>query len=376
MVLKIGNLKPTYFRYSDEIKVCCNANIMAFEFNNDIDPYYLTNELSKDYVTKQVTSRSGVNVMPSITLSNILEIEVLVPNDLDTQKVIFDNDKQNYSLLKAKELGLESIIAQLKSEYIAIVEDRQHDMRKHLRSLRYSNKQLKGYFRDKEDVSEDIPELLNSQEKAILVLSDMITAFADEEQFGTPEKYNIDKFFTDLKLINSSDTKYTIIYDVDSTALAEYGLLTDEKTVYYSPADMLEYLYTQDVSRYDLYVNMSPLDLTRLVSNIINNAEMHSFTDNEQEDYKLRIDLTIDKERKMFQIDFRNNGVPFPLGLTKEIYGRRGKGAGKTKNKGIGGYVIKSICEHIGGDFDIYCDPQSNMPATIRVYLPIFRDDE
>lgn len=103
---------------------------------------------------------------------------------------------------------------------------------------------------------------------------------------------------------------------------------------------------------------------------------MHSFTDPDREDYELRIDLTIDKERNMFQIDFRNNGTPFPLGLTKEFYGRRGKSAGKTKNKGTGGYVVKSICEHFGGDFDIYCDPQSNMPVTVRIYLPIFRDDE
>lgn len=371
LVLKIGNLKPTYFHHLSNIDVCCNPNVLTFDFNDGIYPQYLVNELGKDYIIKQVATRSEVGVMPSITLNNLLEVEVLIP-DLKTQKAVFENDKQNNLLFKARELGLENHISQLKSEYMAIVEDRQHDMRKHLRSLRYSNNQLKDYYVAQGCGLDGIADLLSSQERAILTLSEMITAFANEEQFSAAEKVNIDEFFTDLEINHTSEISYDVIYDIDSMALKEYGFLGNDDTTHSSPED----LYSQDISYRNLYVNIAPLDLTRLVSNIIGNAEMHSFTDPDREDYELRIDLTIDKERNMFQIDFRNNGTPFPLGLTKEFYGRRGKSAGKTKNKGTGGYVVKSICEHFGGDFDIYCDPQSNMPVTVRIYFPIFRDDE
>lgn len=375
LVLKIGNLKPTYFHHLSNIDVCCNPNVLTLEFNEGIYPQYLVNELGKDYVTKQVSARSGVGVMPSITLNNFLEVEVLVP-DFQTQKAVFENDKQNNLLFKARELGLENHIAQLKSEYMAIVEDRQHDMRKHLRSLRYSNKQLKDYYVEHGKDINGVVDILSSQERAILTLSEMIAAFANEEQFGIAEKVNIDEFFTDLEINHKSEINYDVIYDIDSMALSEYGFLNNDDVIHNSPENLLKELYAQDISCHDLNVSIAPLDLTRLVSNIIGNAEMHSFTEHERTDYELRIDLTIDKERNMFQIDFRNNGTPFPLGLTKEFYGRRGKSAGKTKNKGTGGYVVKSICEHFGGDFDIYCDPHSNMPVTVRIYLPIFRDDE
>lgn len=377
LLLRIGKLKPTYFHYSADLEIGCNPNILAFDFKQDvINPQYLINELGKDYVSQQVTVRSSAAVMPFISLKDILEIEVLVPMDFDTQKIVFENDKYNYSLLKASEFGLEGIVAQMKSNYMAIVEDRQHDMRKHLRSLRYSNKQLKDYYVKPEGGLDGIADLLSSQERAILTLSEMITAFANEEQFNAVEKVNIDEFFTDLETNHTSEISYDIIYDIDSMALTEYGFLGNDDTIQSSSEDLLKELYSQDISYRNLYVNIAPLDLTRLVSNIIGNAEMHSFTDHDRADYELRIDLTIDKERNMFQIDFRNNGTPFPLGLTKEFYGRRGKSAGKTKNKGTGGYVVKSICEHVGGDFDIYCDPQSNMPVTVRIYLPIFKDDE
>lgn len=375
LILKIGNLKPTYFRHLSNIDVYCNPNVIAFEFNDGIYPQYLVNELGKDYIIKQVATKSGVGVMPSITLNNLLEVEVLIP-DFKTQKAVFENDKQNNLLLKTRELGLENHISQLKSEYMAIVEDRQHDMRKHLRSLRYSNKQLKDYYLEQEGGLDGIADLLSSQERAILTLSEMITAFANEEQFSAAEKVNIDEFFTNLEINHTSEINYNVIYDIDSVALKEYGLLGNDNTTHSSPEDFLKELYSQNISYLNLYVNIAHLDLTRLVNNIIGNAEMHSFTDPERTDYELRIDLTIDKERNMFQIDFRNNGTPFPLGLTKEFYGRRGKSAGKTKNKGIGGYVVKSICEHFGGDFDIYCDPHSNMPVTVRIYLPISRNDE
>ena len=50
LVLKIGNLKPTYFHHLSNIDVCCNPNVLTFDFNDGIYPQYLVNELGKDYI--------------------------------------------------------------------------------------------------------------------------------------------------------------------------------------------------------------------------------------------------------------------------------------------------------------------------------------
>lgn len=127
---------------------------------------------------------------------------------------------------------------------MAIVEDRQHDMRKHLRSLRYSNKQLKDYYVEQGGGLDGIVDLLSSQERTILTLSEMITAFANEEQFSSAEKVNIDEFFTDLEINHTCEISYDVIYDLDSMALTECGFLGNDDIIHSSSEDLLKELYS------------------------------------------------------------------------------------------------------------------------------------
>lgn len=72
LILRIGNLKPTLFKYNEEVDVCCNPNILSFEVNQElVYPQYLANELSKEYVVKQVSARS-TGIMPSISKKTFL----------------------------------------------------------------------------------------------------------------------------------------------------------------------------------------------------------------------------------------------------------------------------------------------------------------
>ena len=109
-------------------------------------------------------------------------------------------------------------------------------------------------------------------------------------------------------------------------------------------------------------------DLLRLISNIITNAKTHGFTDTSRKDYKIEIFLGYDEQRKMFKIDFRNNGIPLPKGMNKLRFGIKGEKAGKSAGTGIGGSVVKSIVDHYKGDYDIFMD---NNWTVVRILLPI-----
>jgi signal transduction histidine kinase len=70
----------------------------------------------------------------------------------------------------------------------------------------------------------------------------------------------------------------------------------------------------------------------------------------------------------MYQIDFNNNGNPLLDGMTKSRFGIRGEKAGLTAGSGSGGYIVKSIVNHYGGDYDIFC---KDGITTVRILLPI-----
>ena len=84
----------------------------------------------------------------------------------------------------------------------------------------------------------------------------------------------------------------------------------------------------------------------------------------------------MNEERDIFQIDFTNNGTPFPKGLDKIRYGLKGEKGGITAGTGEGGYIVKSIVEHYGGDYDLLTQKdQDTIWSTVRIYLPIYRND-
>ena len=89
--------------------------------------------------------------------------------------------------------------------------------------------------------------------------------------------------------------------------------------------------------------------------------------------YEFEIDLSVDAERRMYQIDFINNGTPLPSGLDKVRYGIRGEKAGLTGRSGKGGYIVRTIVEHYNGDYDVFMD---NEKTVVRIFLPISKNKD
>lgn len=362
-------LKPTFCYASKEKPIFVSRNIAAFRLSDPgIDTGYLCCELSDAHLIP-----AGAFI-PNFTRSSILHMNLYFPPTIEEQKKLFQVRKKEAKLSQAKELGLQEVIDSMKAEYINIIRTRKHDMRPYVRELGSVERIMRHYVSQKEameDFTEKMTSLLDKYHIALKKLSELIDIFSEEEKFGKPVAFNVDKFLYDLEINNDEEVSgYTLEYDCDDNALQEYGLPVHKSwsIIHSHRIDWLSYLKEKDADIVPLIVDIAPLDFERMVRNIIENARTHGFTNPKRDDYFIGVYLTVNAERDMFQIDFSNNGTPLPKGMDKSRYGLLGEKAGITGGTGRGGYVVKSIVEHYHGDYDIFMDGERTV---VRILLPI-----
>ena len=359
-------LKPTFCEASKEAPIFVSKNIAVFRLTDlSIDTGYLCCELSDAQIMP-----AGAFI-PNFTRSSILRMKLYFPPTIEEQKKLFLARKKEAKLGQAKELGLQEVIDSMKAEYINTIRTRKHDMRPYVRELGSIERIMRHYVSQKEDTedfAEKMTNLLDQYHIALNKLSELIDIFSEEDNFGKPEAFNVDKFLYYLEINNDEDLSgYTIEYDCDDNALQEYGLPVHKywSTIFSIDSFMKSW---KDEDIVPLIIDIAPLDFERMVRNIIENARTHGFTDKSRDDYFIGIELTINVERDMFQIDFSNNGTPLPKGMDKNRYGLLGEKAGITGGSGRGGYVVKSTVEHYHGDYDVFMNGDKTV---VRILLPI-----
>lgn len=373
IVSMVRNLKPSIIQASEQSPVWLAKNVLAIIPGMEIDIEYLCMVLSK-------AKFSGTGIIPHITKSTIMKYKLALP-DTSTQKTLYKEACQQEAMAKAKETGLLDVIDKMKTDYINEVRSRKHDMMPHLRQMSSARKNLEYYINHKDSMSEDdfmqgMKEEIANQKTAIDSLTTILKIFSRESQFGTPEIINIDKFLVE----NYPDGhNYQSEIEPDFQALANYGFTIPDSLLSINMDEGKNWQeYLKEIPDYVEGINvfMAKDDLQRLCDNIFSNAIKHGFTDPKKEDYSIWVKLTVDEERDMFQIDFTNNGTPFPKGLDKIRYGLRGEKGGITAGTGEGGYIVRSIVEHYGGDYDLLTQKvQDAIWSTVRIYLPIYRND-
>lgn len=369
LVSTVRDLKPSFVHASEDEPVYIKRNIIALVPNAKVDAHFLCMALAN--LSPQFVGAGA----PSISRSRLMSEKIAIP-DIETQISAYNEAKKAALVAKAREMGLQDLIKQMKDEYINEVRLRKHDLMPYTRELGSIQRRMSRILESCDDISElkeKLSDKLDKQAQAIASLTSMLEDLSREEVFGTPELFNLDEYFYNLEVNHDDDTGFDLTYDADESALKEYGLpchntkgifkdylgglVSIKATLQNAPDDIIE-----------LLTKIAPNDFERLVNNIIKNAAKHGFVDEDRDDYEINIYLSVDSERHMFQIDFRNNGLPFPLGLTKERYGRQGDSAGKTAGSGSGGHIVKKIVEHYGGDYDLI---REDKMSTIRIWLPI-----
>ena len=332
-----------------------------------IDVRYVTALLLTPEVRNQIMSICEGEV--DAQLFPLILDKIIVPNHTDLERATFLSEA-NYQAIEASKKKMEESLNEKKSEYINEVRMRKHDMRPHLRQLT-SSERLMLYYLDNTNDIEDLIKLLKKQlftsHNALQSLSELVEHLSNEERFGEPECVNLNDYFHNIE--KNSEVNFTIKVSCEK-ALAQRKKEIEElkeknkKENVPSMQDMDE----KTITECSLDVYIAPIDLDRIVNNIIENARRHGgLSDGRKSDYYISIDVKIDYQRDMYQIDFSNNGKPLPKGMTKERYGLKGEKAGPNAGTGSGGYIVKSIVEHYGGDFDLF---STDGITTIRIYLP------
>lgn len=337
-------------------------------------PEYLVMQLRQPYLVKQIVVDNVVSrgISPEFYIA-----KVLIPS-LEEQKAAVIRYKEQ--LLQDMGMQLNDIFDKKRADYINVIRARKHDMRPYVRELGSIERMMGQYIRNIEAtaIASKMTSLLDQHKIALDKLKDLIDIFSEEQQFGKPEQFNINKYFVELEINHDETRGYWIEYDRDDNAIAEYGIPVPCGGPYdenFAPIDPDSELYkelVEDINKFPLIVDINHVDFERLVTNIIENAVTHGFTDPNREDYGIGVDLTIDMDKKMFQIDFSNNGTPLPSGMDKQRYGILGEKAGINGRTGRGGHIVKSIVEHYHGDYDVFMDGQNTV---VRILLPISNYD-
>lgn len=308
-------------------------------------------------------------------LANHLD-DILVPSD---KRIIIDEVHR----LKIEE----SIISEMKSDFdaeqkrfLVKLENYQHTMRKHIREIGSAVRRMSRYINEM-NFSVEEKEYLNqrlshiSEQKGFL--SEDIERLNEENTYGEAKPCDIDH------CLNA----YTEYFGEDVCPIYYSNIIAKESVKKYiaEHKDALKHLgkieQEKDIDRVFMensiaFVDIAEYNFGKVVRNILENAKKHGFGDfkeSETNERKVEILLCWDNSKKMYRIDFRNNGSSLPDGLSKESYGENRKYAGKTGGTGIGGYEVAETVKHFNGDYSI---SQDGDWVVVSIYLPKSKSNE
>lgn len=373
------DLRFSFCSATTDNPVFVGKEVLAYRIErNDICCEYLVYQLSLKFQT-------------AISLDNFLSIKIEFPsfNDIlskESQKNEYKLALREYRMSIVQEYDLQGMIDEMKQEFINEVRMRKHDMGSHLSELASIKELMEIYLEriNEPHFEPHMKELINTFADELNKLYDSVNLLTREDTFGKSERINIDGFLHDyweVKPEHGEDLDYDrITYSLEKAGIYVPDCFSEdewEQTLEMArEVGWQKFLNSGPWPSYrvaDAYVNIAPEDLRIMLDTIIDNARRHGFSDDES--YKnIFIQLFVDASCKYFIVDIFNNGKPLPCGMNKELYGLKGEKAGENAHTGLGGYRVKSIVEHYGGDYnieDVYDEEGLHAGVSVKLYLPI-----
>lgn len=312
-------------------------------------------EFEPDFVAMEIAK----STLPQLEATDLYSESAVLA--LQVRKLPFDEQerlcmeaKSVYINMSGETDRLKEEIARMKHIYFLEISNIVHDMSHVSESINSSAAMLREQLPDaSQECREFVLERYRSIKQALTRLSTNMDILSKEDLFSKCSRLNLVKVIQEiLPLMNTDGTRYQIRpVRIDSNSLVQAGLI---------PASQADSEQTPA-----LYAMISKNQMFQLVENIFNNARKHGFSDGRDDYY---IQITIGAVNGMYQIDFTNNGAPFPTGLTREKYIARGVSEGERHGNGLGGNIVFRVVEYFNGDIDILSDSQE---VTIRVLIPI-----
>lgn len=350
LVSRLRPLKPTSYVEDGRESgrgVYINPNVYAFRVRGEVSVPYLLNELTKDYVKKQLIY-SGVAV-PVLTVHDFLDVKILLPS----------LEKQNLSVVQniqdVQEKG-KQIISESKSSFDAEWRDRQHTLG-HVafevtlasHALDELMREQKGVLHDSDIVDAEKEESVQEYFEKLIFNVDrasfLIKHLTDEETFGVKERIPLKEFFTAYK---------------KQHVMPNFNL---------------------DISKVEgkYAIEFAKENWLTVIGNIFSNIKKYAFPGAESTGNNQVVVLTRDTEIYDYHavaILIMNNGAPLDESLTPELVFRWGKTSSKDDSgHGLGGNYIKKNVEYFGGEVSFLTE--ENLPAgfttAYEIVLPIIK---
>ena len=355
---RFKTLKPTFYQ-TDNSPIFYSSNIAGFYLkeNVSIDLNYLIYELNADYIKSQVEAFSIGTVMTYMRIKDFLEIELLFPLSLDSQKLIVARAKEVYESNKIKELGLENYIKKENEKFRQILNIKTHRIRPFLSGLADNVDLLIGEFQEKGVVKYDeiivnaytIKDLLENMKECLIDVKSVFKELTDDLNIGKKEIFEI-KDFIEKYSFNHKTKK--VSFEIKKEFDHKSFLLKSNEKI-------------------STNISFNRDNLKEIIDLVIENAERHGFSKKQKSTNEIVIRVAYPPDSGYILLSIKNNGQPMRIDFTEEHFFANGIFSGETGNTGIGGFRIKEIIEKLGGKVHLINNPQSEYPVEIQIYLPI-----
>lgn len=347
LVSEIGKeLKPTIFKITGGNQFVAGKYVLplAVKKKNIVSLEYLQCQFSQEYFIKQVDAiRYLDNGMPTFTYANLLQCKIKVvglnehpykAHQMQAEEVHRIREQVSQNLLEQLDAENKALRDTQHNDYVILMRARKHAMGQVLNAIDPGldlilNKIQQCPLSCDTIVSKKSGTTalyqLEKLRKQLDILISMTNNLTDEHQYGTPEVVSVNDF---------------ILNYVVSSLYENFKFETD--------------LLTNDggVTQHNFNIDIAPSDLTKVLNNIITNANVHGFTQNDC-DYIIRI-LTEETQlcqKDAVKITIVNNGNPLPKGFDEErVFAIEQSSSGSS---GLGGWEIKKIIEYYGGEVHI-----------------------
>ena len=339
-----NTLKPTFFKYTGEPIVISQA-VLALRLDESIiDPIFLINEFSADYIQEQVNSYRVGSVQPMLRKKDLENIKFqLLP--IQEQKAKVSAIIELSERLRKIESEKENILSGIQKEETESSTSLSHILGKPLLSIGSSieiiqnalsnlDPNWKSYLisQKRQFTLIDAFDSISKNVKYIQELADKNTSLVSVSNFGLNELHFLkllSEFVKDEKksLNNNISLKLDIHEDIKE--------LMDNQVLIKGNSQKLRIVLVNllDNAKNHAFINKEN-------SNKIN-IEILPFTSNKDEASYFNYD--IDDKKSYVEVRVSNTGSTFPKDFKLEDYVRKNFGAGNTQNSGLGGYEVNEI---------------------------------
>lgn len=363
LVSEIGKeLKPTIFKITGGNQFVAGNYVLplAVKKKNIVSLEYLQCQFSQEYFIKQVDAIRYIdNGMPTFNYANFLQCKIKIVGyeehpykalQMQTEEVHRIREQVSQNLLEQLDAENKALRDTQHNDYVILMRARKHAMGQVLNAIDPGldlilNKIQQCPLSCDTIVSKKSGTTalyqLEKLRKQLDILISMTNNLTDEHQYGTPEVVSVNDF---------------ILNYVASSLYENFRFETDQLT------------NNSGVTQHNFNIDIAPSDLTKVMNNIITNANVHGFTQNDC-DYIIRI-LTEETQlcqKDAVKITIVNNGNPLPKGFDEErVFAIEQSSSGSS---GLGGWEIKKIIEYYGGEVHIESDSGEDTDGFTVAYI-------